>query len=217
MSALTDKLGKWFDYFDKDELAYILKRLYPLYNNPDISIVPNSHDIFKAFEICDVDKVNVIMLGQDVYPQKNIATGIAFGNKAGTLKADYSPSLLKLLEPYEIDDTFDCTLESWCKQGVLLLNSALTCECNKPNSHSNLWRYFISQFLTNYSTYKKDIAYVLFGKNAQNLRHCIKNSATVTECNHPSYLVRTNKPMPNIYQSINSYLLDLNKPIIRWV
>ena len=217
MSVLTDKLGKWFDYFDKDEFVYILKKLYSLYNDSNKSIMPNSHDVFKAFEVCDFDNAKVIMLGMDPYPQKGVSTGIAFGNKAGTLKTNYSPSLSKLLEPYEIDDTFDCTLESWCKQGVLLLNSALTCEQDKPNSHTDLWRYFISTFLTNYSTYNKDVIYVLFGQKAQSFKHYIKNSHSITLCNHPSYLARVNKPMPNIYQSINSYLLDMNKDIIRWI
>ena len=217
MSSLIDKLRGWDVFFDKAEFKYLLDRLRTEYKCCKLNIYPDSHDIFKTFEVCNPNECNVIMLAQDPYPQKGVATGIAFGNKVGTLKANYSPSLSKLLEPYEIDDSFDCTLESWCRQGVLMLNSALTVVHNAPNSHSDWWRFFIATFLRNYSDYKKDIIYVFFGNKAQNFKSYVKNNAGMIDCSHPSYLVRNNRPMPNIYQSINSYLLNQDKTIIKWV
>jgi uracil-DNA glycosylase len=216
MASLIEKLGKWYDFFDKEDFNYLLDRLRMEYKGY-VNILPDSHVIFKAFELCNPDECDVVMLGQDPYFQKGVSTGIAFGNKAGTLKANYSPSLSKLLEPYEIDDSFDCTLESWCKQGVLMLNSSLTVMENSPNSHSFIWRYFMTRFLIEYSTYKKDIIYVLFGTKAQNFKWYIKNSANIIECNHPSYMSRSNIPMPNIYKEININLLNQGKNIIRWV
>lgn len=207
---LIDRLGDWYQFFDKQEFnntLNVLRKEYKIH-----SVMPDSHQIFKAFE-CTKD-CNVIICGQDVYPQKSVATGIAFGNEVRDNKI--SPSLSKLLEPLSIDKSFDYTLESWCRQGVLMLNSALTVIQDKPNSHQLLWRPFITTFLKNYSTYNQKVVYVLLGKNAQTLKSYIQYSGNIIECNHPSYLVREGIPMPNIYQQINNSLLQLNKPIIGW-
>jgi uracil-DNA glycosylase len=208
--SLIDRLGNWYQFFDKQEFnntLNVLRKEYKIH-----SVMPDSHQIFKAFE-CTKD-CNVIVCGQDVYPQKSVATGIAFGNEVRDNKI--SPSLSKLLEPLSIDKSFDYTLESWCRQGVLMLNSALTVIQDKPNSHQLLWRPFITTFLKNYSTYNQKVVYVLLGKNAQTLKSYIQYSGNIIECNHPSYLVRNDIPMPNIYQQINNSLLQLNKPVIRW-
>ena len=209
--SLIDRLGDWYQFFDKQEFnntLNVLRKEYKIH-----SVMPDSHQIFKAFEYTPTN-CNVIVCGQDVYPQKSVATGIAFGNEVRDNKI--SPSLSKLLEPLSIDKSFDYTLESWCRQGVLMLNSALTVIQDKPNSHQLLWRPFITTFLKNYSTYNQKVVYVLLGKNAQALKSYIQYSGNIIECNHPSYLVRNNIPMPNIYQQINNSLLQLNKPVIRW-
>ena len=209
---LIDRLGNWYQFFDKQEfnnVLTILKKEYKIH-----SVMPDSHNIFKAFE-CTPTDCSVMLVSQDPYPQKDVALGIAFGNEVRDSKR-FSPSLLKLLEPLSIDESFDYTLESWCKQGMLMLNSALTVIQDKPNSHQLLWRPFITTFLNKYSTYNQKVVYVLLGKSAQTLKPYILHSGNIIECNHPSYLVRNDLPMPNIYQQINNSLLQLNKPVIRW-
>ena len=210
--SLIDRLGNWYQFFDKQEfnnLLSILRKEYSLH-----SVMPDSHNIFKAFE-CTPTSCSVIMIGQDVYPQKGIGIGISFGNDLSQ-NSSISPSLDKLLEPLKVDSTFDYSLKSWCNQGVLMLNSALTVIEGKPNSHQLLWRPFITSFLKNYSTYNQKVVYILLGKTAQSLKPYILHSGNIIECNHPSYLVRENLPMPDIYQSINNSLIQLNKPVIRW-
>ena len=209
---LIDRLGDWYQFFDKQEfysLLSVLKNEYSIH-----SVMPDSHNIFKAFEYTPIS-CSTIIIGQDVYPQKGIGIGISFGNDL-TQNSTISPSLEKLLEPLKVDNTFDYTLKSWCTQGVLMINSALTVIEGKPNSHQLLWRPFITSFLKNYSTYNQKVVYVLLGKTAQTLKPYITNSGNIIECNHPSYLVRENLPMPNIYQAITHSLIQLNKPIIRW-
>ena len=212
---LIDRLGDWYQFFDKPSFSSTLNVLRRYYNQ-GLSIMPDSHNIFKAFEETPIDN-SVIIIGLDPYPQKSIATGIAFGNDLanGRIK-NISPSLVKLLEPLKVDNTFDYSLKSWCNQGVLMLNSALTVIEGKPNSHQLLWRPFITSFLKNYSTYNQKVVYVLLGKTAQSLKPYILHNGNIMECNHPSYLVREGISMPNIYQQINSSLLQLNKPVIRW-
>ena len=211
--SLIDRLGNWYQFFNKPTFSSTLNFLRRKYNH-GLPIMPDSHNIFKAFE-CTPTDCSVILISQDPYPQKGVALGIAFGNEVGDSKR-ISPSLSKLLEPLSIDESFDYTLESWCKQGVLMLNSALTVIQDKPNSHQLLWRPFITTFLKNYSTYNQKVVYVLLGKTAQTLKPYIQYSGNIIECNHPSYLVRNDIPMPNIYQQINNSLLQLNKPVIRW-
>ena len=210
--TLIDRLQGWYQFFDKTEfntVLNVLRKEYSIY-----SVMPDSHNIFRAFE-CTPINCSTIIVGQDVYPQKNIGTGIAFGNE-GVTDNKVSPSLSKLLEPLTIDNTFNYSLKSWCQQGVLMLNSALTVIQDKPNSHQLLWRPFITTFLKNYSTYNQKVVYVLLGKAAQSLKPFILYSGNIIECNHPSYLVREKLPMPDIYQSINNSLIQLNKPVIRW-
>lgn len=209
---LIDRLHDWYQFFDKTEFNEVLNILRKEYRFH--SIMPDSHNIFKAFE-CTPVNCSAIIIGQDPYPQKGIETGIAFGNE-GVIDNKISPSLSKLLEPLNMDTTFDYSLKSWCKQGVLMLNSSLTVLQDKPSSHQLLWRPFITTFLKNYSTYNQKVVYVLLGKTAQSLKTYIRYSGNIIEYNHPSYLVRENIPMMNIYQLINNSLIQLNKPVIRW-
>ena len=212
---LIERLGHWYDLFDKQEFDYILEKLRTLYYEQ--TVLPDSHNIFKAFEECPLDKCNVIMLFQDPYPQRNVATGIAVANFADKPLASLSPSLRKLKEAVpDVDDDFDNTLIGWSKQGVLLLNSALTVVHNIPNSHSLMWRPFISAFLKNYSIYRKDSVYVLFGKQAQSFRPCIKNSVFTLEVGHPAYYARTNQDMPTVLTLVNEVLVNTHKTPINW-
>lgn len=185
-------------------------------------ICPKRQLVFKAFEVCPYDKLKVVMLGQDPYPQKDISIGIAFGNKDNTPDDKLSPSLQVLKEAcinYEIPHNpyvFDNTLEYWGSQGVLLLNSALTCELGRPNSHLLLWRPFISQVLNRLSMYNPGLIYVLFGYTAKTFKPYIKNGHIV-EIEHPAWFVRTGKKMPSkLFTDINKLLKTYFDTTIEW-
>ena len=100
----------------------------------------------------------------DVY--KRQATGILFGNKADVPEDELSPSLKVVKEAavnFEVPHNsiiFDQTLESWARQGILMINSALTVEMNKVGSHTMLWRPFISSLLKNISETNPGLIYV---------------------------------------------------------
>lgn len=106
----------------------------------------------------------VVFLGQDPYPQKGVATGILFGNSEDTPEDRLSPSLQIVKEAainYEIPHNrieFDNTLESWAKQGILMINTALTCEVG---SHFELWKPFVSKLIHNLSYKNNGIVYLL--------------------------------------------------------
>lgn len=155
------------------------------------------------------------------YPQRGIATGILFGNKEGT---SLSPSLEVIKDSCLKDSLgqgpifFDQTLESWGRQGILMLNSALTTEVNKIGEHTMIWRPFISKMLQNCGKTETGLIYVLFGKQAQSFRKFINDKFNdIIEVNHPAYYARTGEDMPNeVFKDINRLLYGKYGETIKW-
>ena len=208
---------KWKSLFDTPTLNSIYLKIK---NEKYLS--PNIQDVFKAFYLCPYNDLKVVMIGQDPYPQKDVATGIAFGNFSNTYEEDLSPSLQVIKEAainYGVSHNayyFDNSLKDWCKQGVLLLNSALTCRLGQPNSHSLLWRPFISKFLNNLSIYHPGLIYVLFGSTAKTFKPYIHNGHII-EIEHPAWFVRTGKKMPSkLFTDINKLLKTYFDTTIEW-
>lgn len=220
--TLEEYFGRWMRVIDKRELESVLSKLGPEYKRKPIC--PAQNNVFKAFEVCPYDKLKVVMLGQDPYPQKGVATGILFGNKEGTRDEDLSPSLQIIKEAainFEIPHNciiFDPTLESWAKQGILMINSALTVEMNKIGSHVMLWRPFIASLLKKLSENETGIIYVLFGKQAQTFKPYInKQFNTVLEENHPAYFARTGEAMPHtVFEQISKLTKGMYGMPITW-
>lgn len=218
--TIDEYFGDWLKVIDKSELIKVVSTLNTLYKTKPI--VPAYNDIFKAFTLCSEHDCKIIMLGQDVYPQKGVATGVAFGNKKET--KELSPSLEVLKEAavnYEIPHPpikFDITLESWSKQGILMLNSALTCEMNKVGSHIMLWRSFISKLLNNLSNNETGLVYVLFGEQAQTFEPYInKQFNSILKVHHPAYYARTNAKMPYwVFTELNKLMKDKYGIPIKW-
>ena len=224
-------LASYHNYVSEITLRSILLSLNTCYNKS--AIFPDKFLIFKAFKSCPKENVKVIIIGQDPYPQKGYATGLAFANPRDTVNISPSLSLIKdrifkdfrgynegmvdlpMGDPYP--PYFDITLESWAKQGVLLLNSSLTVEENKPGSHSNLWYPFMKEFISRFSLENPGTIYVLFGKEAKILKSFINKNNTILEYNHPTYYLRTNKEFDcNTFTKVNEILFKTNKIKINW-
>lgn len=211
--------GRWMRVLDMNEMAKVLNVLGKV--NPD-KLCPEYPNIFRAFELCKYDDCKVVFLGQDPYPQKGVATGILFGNKPGT--KELSPSLEIIKEGcinYEIPHgpiEFDITLESWAKQGILMINSALTCEVGKVSSHVNLWRPFVSKLLKNLSEHETGMIYVLFGSQAKTFKPYIdKRYNDIIEVEHPAYFARTGQIMPySVFTDVNKLLKGRYNTTIEW-
>ena len=202
-----------------------LPLLYKTLNNIPENICPRKEDVFKAFKLCSPKECKVVFLGQDPYPQKGVATGILFGNNKDTAEENLSPSLQVIKEaaidftrPHNYPIEFDNTLESWAKQGILMLNSALTVEINKIGSHTMLWRPFISKFLKTLSNRQTGIVYVLFGRQAQTFEPYIsKEYNHIIKENHPAYYARTGERMPSVvFTEVNNYLKKQYNQEVVW-
>lgn len=184
-------------------------------------VYPKQSDIFKAFLECPFDNCTTVFVGQDPYPQKNIATGILFGNADTTPLEKYSPSLRVFLN--SIDSYYDDipsgkqspSLLYLAHQGILMLNSALTVIENSIGSHSLLWRKFTASLLYNISTKNPNIIFVLFGNQAQSFFSYIK-SDNIIECPHPAYCDRKDILLPDIFKEIDIKREELNLPYIYW-
>lgn len=207
--TVGEYFGDWLKVIDKKELARILKWLDTL---DSIQLCPSKKDVFKVFKICPFKECKVIILSQDPYPQKGVATGIAFGNKEGT---NISPSLEIIKEAcinYEIPHNpiiFDQTLESWVKQGVLLLNSALTCMIGNVGVHTDVWRPFMSKLINNISHRDSGLVWVLYGSVAQSYEQYIDGKHKIIRAYHPAYYARKNEKMPySVFQDINKFLKE---------
>lgn len=168
------------------ELSSFLKEEYELK-----TIYPPKLEVFNAFYYTDLDKVKVVILGQDPYHEENQACGLCFAVKEGVA---LPPSLVNIYkeisEEFRVPMSKNGYLVRWAKQGVLLLNTVMTVEAHKANSHKDKgWEVFTDHVIEKLNTLDQPIVYLLWGSHAQakakllnNPKHLVLKSA------HPSPL-----------------------------
>lgn len=218
--TIEDYFGEWMKVLDRKELIKMVGWLKS-FNQP--ILCPTINNVFKAFKLCTYKNCKVIFIGCDPYPQRGVAQGILFGNPSSISEDKLSPSLQVIKEsiinfdvPHSLI-TFDPTLESWAKQGVLMLNSALTTELGKTGVHIMQWRPFMITFLKQMSLLNTGIIYVLFGSQAQILEPYIGKNNYTFKIEHPAYFARLHKRMPReIWYRINNILYNLYGERIEW-
>eukprot|EP00892_Ulva_mutabilis_P011716 jgi/Ulvmu1/8917/UM005_0008.1 len=155
------------------------------------TVYPPQQHIFRALNSVPLAAVRVVIIGQDPYHGAGQAEGWSFS----VPKGQKIPSSLQNIYK-ELHQDLGCTiprhghLEAWVKQGVLLLNTSLTVEANKANSHSKKgWETFTDTVITHLSKKRKGLVFLLWGKHAQARKKCIDCSRhTVLESAHPSGL-----------------------------
>ena len=222
--TIEEYFGDWSRVINLAEANNLINRLKAVKDR----VCPCIRDVYKAFSLCKVSDLKVVILGfdpyNDFYKGKPRATGLAFANSIDTPKKDYSPSLKILMEsvidftiPHQ-SITFDASLESWEKQGVLMLNSALSCLHGEAGSHILMWRPFIKSLLTNLSLHTTGIVYVLMGSDAKSFEAYINNDFNhVLSTAHPAYYARNKTRMPSdIWREIDKILIGKYGSTIEW-
>ena len=220
--TLDEYFGDWMKVIDRTELNNVMVKVGQEYRRRPLC--PAQSDVFRAFELCPFNDLKVVMLGQDPYPQKGVATGVLFGNRKEVDEDNLSPSLNVVKEAainFEVPHyciTFDNSLESWSKQGILMINSALTVEMNRIGSHVMLWRPFIAKLLKNLSEYNTAIVYVLFGRQAQTFKPYINDRFNhIIEIEHPVYFARSGTKMPHqLFVDISNKVKEIYGVPIKW-
>ena len=155
------------------------------------TVYPDMFDIFNCFRYTPFDDVKAVLLGQDPYHNVGQAHGLCFSVKKGI---EPPPSLINIFK--ELKSDLGCTipnsgdLTKWAKQGVLLLNTALTVRAHQANSHKNCgWTWFTDSIISLLSEKKEHLVFILWGGNARSKKPLIDQSKhLILECAHPSPL-----------------------------
>ncbi len=158
--------------FSKDYMKS-LKIFLKTEHESNQNIFPKGSEIFKAFELTPLDQVKVIILGQDPYHQIGQAHGLCFSVKPGVTPPPSLQNIYKELiddlniSPEKFNVTQGC-LESWAKQGVLLLNAVLTVRESQAASHQGKgWELFTDQVIDVLNQEKENLVFIFWGSYAQ--------------------------------------------------
>lgn len=183
-------------------------------------IYPDMHDIFNALKYTSYKDTKVLILGQDPYHGENQAHGLAFSVKPGVKTP---PSLLNMYK--ELNSEFECFIPNngflvpWTKQGILLLNTALTVRAHEANSHKGKgWETFTDHIIETLNLREDPVIFVLWGNNARSKKKLIDaNKHYIIESAHPSPLSASrgffgSKP----FSQVNDILVKLGKEPIDW-
>lgn len=182
-------------------------------------IFPPYENIFDALRFTDYDEVKVVILGQDPYHGLGEAHGLSF-SVHNNIKTP--PSLINILKELKNDLNIERTesdLYDWAKQGVLLLNSIMTVEKDKPLSHKNKgWEIFTDTIIKKLNDREEPVIFVLWGSFARSKKEYITNKThIILESVHPSPLSANrgffgSKP----FSKINNNLISRGKNPIKW-
>lgn len=157
------------------------------------AIYPPGSLIFNAFNLTPIDKVKVVIIGQDPYHGYGQSHGLSFSVPHGVTPP---PSLLNIYKEIESDLGItlhkDGSLERWAEQGVFLLNAVLTVRDSEPASHSRIgWTEFTDAVIKTLSDRRTGLVFLLWGNFAKTKKELIDTSEHyVFEAAHPSPLAR---------------------------
>lgn len=210
-SILAEELKK--DYYLR--LRVFLKAEYSTH-----TIYPPMEDIYNALKITDYNDVKAVILGQDPYHGEGEAHGLAFSVKKGV---KIPPSLLNIYK--ELHNSLGCYipnngyLEKWARQGVLLLNTALTVRKDIANSHSGKgWELLTDFIIKELNKREKPMVFMLWGNNAKSKAWFIdSNKHLVLTSVHPSPLSASRGFFGcNHFKKANDFLVKNGQTAIDW-
>lgn len=208
------------DFIYSEDFNKIIEYLYKDSINGK-KFTPQLKDIFKAFEECPYKDLKVVFLGQDPYPGKDIADGIAF---SCSYTKEAQPTLQALLDEVNktVNEGFNIStnpdLTRWANQGVLLINTALTTTTYKVGQHYIIWQPFMAYLFDVLTWYNPGTIYVYFGKKASEWKNAVNDNNYKFELMHPATSYYREEPWDckDVFNKINEILLDNNNQQIEW-
>lgn len=213
----------WNDFFEIEKQKDYWKSLEAFLDEQYASktIFPPRELIFNAFSLTPLDKVKVVIIGQDPYHEVGQAMGLAF-SVPNDCKCP--PSLINIFKEIEIEFGKPCDklgdLTYLTKQGVFLINTILTVEEGRPMSHKiKEYSIFIQDLLGFLNNLDQPIVFMLWGGNAQKYEKFISNpNHLVIKRTHPSPLGANQGGWfnQNTFISCNEFLEKKNLKPIEW-
>lgn len=213
-------MNEWKKYLDLTKYEDLFEKVNNAYDRAEV--YPPKEALFSAFLLTPPETVRVVILGQDPYHEPGQAHGLAFSVKEGV---KLPPSLVNIYKEREADvDVPVCQsgdLTSWAKQGVLLLNTVLTVERGKANSHKDFgWQAFTDDVVSSIAKLPQPVAFVLWGTQAQ------KKAAVAAASAYPRLVIQSPHPSPlssyrgffgsKPFSRINDFLTANGEVPIRW-
>lgn len=184
--------------FDKEYFKKMSSFLFSEYSKK--TIYPKKEEIFRAFELTPYSRTKVVILGQDPYHERGQAHGLAFSVPS---RIQFPPSLRNILK--ELEDDLGISKENemndegvlipWAKEGVLLLNTVLTVEEHKANSHKGIgWEQFTDAVIKIIAKKTEPIVFILWGKNAIAKEKLIAEASQFSKSKH--LIIKAPHPSP---------------------
>ena len=213
--------NSWDDVLKEEIHKDYFKKLVKFLNEESKckEIYPKNVNLFRALKLTDYKDVNVVILGQDPYHGENEANGLCFSVNHGVRTP---PSLHNIFKELKSDlgiTRTDTDLSDWARQGILLLNTVLTVEKDKPFSHRDKgWEIFTDVIIKKLNEKQDPIVFILWGSAARSKKILLTNKIhMIVESAHPSPLsyykgFEGSRP----FSKTNALLKNVNKKEIKW-
>ena len=214
------QLGAWEQRLNLPAFAPLLEQVEAAYDSA--VVFPPREELFSAFVLTPPERVRVVILGQDPYHEPGQAHGLAFSVRPGV---KLPPSLVNIYKERQTDvgipPAVHGDLTRWAEQGVFLLNTVLTVEQGKANSHKLLgWQAFTDHVVQVLAELPQPVAFVLWGAQAQ------KKARTAANSPYPRLVLQSPHPSPlsayrgffgsRPFSQINTFLAEHGEVPIRW-
>lgn len=209
------------DEFEKPYFQHLISQVKSAYHNHPNAIFPKGSQIFRAFDLCPIGEVRVVILGQDPYPTRGHAHGLCFSVESNVrpLPKSLQNIFKEMKEDLGVEIPVHGDLSHWANQGVLLLNSVLTVQEGLANSHKDYgWQIFTDKVIQTVSDKCENVVFILWGASAISKTVLIDQSRhKILSSVHPSPLSAHrgffgSKP----FSSTNAYLKLVGKREINW-
>ncbi len=212
----------WLDVFEDSWTA--IRTISDRLEREDNEFYPLRKDIFKVFDLCPLDQVKVVIMGQDPYHSTDhqgspVAQGMSFSVKKGVTIPSSLQNIFKVLtktvEGFIRPSHGDLT--HWVRQGVFLLNADLTVLPHKAKSHHKYWISFINKVLKAIIETNPHVIFLLWGKEAQKTKDIIGDRDGIFETSHPSgYSARYGFNDCDHFNQVNQKLEKRKQTPIDW-
>lgn len=212
LDELIEEFSK--PYFEKIKETLIDEKSKGIVHYPPSSL------IFSALDNTPLNKVKVVIIGQDPYHGTGQANGMCFSVNIGI---SIPPSLLNIFKELKDDLKIPIpnhgNLAAWANEGVLLLNAILTVRANQPASHKDIgWQNFTDKIIDTINNKRENIVFLLWGSFAKSKKNLINVSKhLILEAAHPSpFSAHSGFLGCRHFSKTNNFLIEKNIEPVNW-